>query len=131
MPMMKKPAAPKSAAKPRRRTAAKRAPAAVQTAESASPPSITITPPPPPTVTVTFATPAPAPQPAAAPAPEPAPTDTELAFLALYAEDAFQTGLRAPGADLCRVAPDPRLAPKWTVVGTLTGTDAILRVGRH
>jgi triacylglycerol lipase len=69
----------------------------------------------------------------AAPAapPEPAPTDVELAILALYAEDAFQAARRAPGADLARVAPDPRLAPKWTVVGTLTGTDALMRLGRH
>lgn len=73
------------------------------------------------------------PGPIAVPTPpeEPAPTDTELAFLALYAEDAFQTARGVPGADLTRPAPDPRLKPKWTVVGALTGEDALFRLGRR
>ena len=121
MPTVKKPKAPKGAAKAGRRTVAKRTPT------SATAPASTIT----------VAVPAPAPvsvtivAPELGPPPEPAPTDTELAFLALYAEDAFQTALKAPGADLTRPAPDPRLAPKWAIVGTLTGTDAVLRIGRH
>lgn len=56
--------------------------------------------------------------------------DWDLAFLALYAEDAFCTA-RAAGLDLLRVRPDPRLAPRWTILGTLTAVDAPLRVGRH
>lgn len=66
----------------------------------------------------------------ACPTPQPAPADWELALLALYAEDAFQAARSVPGADLARVAPDPRLATRWTVLGVLTGTDAVLRIGR-
>ena len=68
-------------------------------------------------------------QTAAAPTPENIP-DWELAFLALYAEDAFCIA-RAAGLDLLRVRPDPRLAPRWTILGTLTAVDAPLRIGRH
>lgn len=71
-------------------------------------------------------TPMPEPQPL-----EPVPTDCELAFLALYAEDAFQAARHTPGADLAAVAPDPRLAPQWRVVGTVTAVDAIARIGRY
>lgn len=63
------------------------------------------------------------------PEPEPIP-DWELAFLPLYAEDAFSTA-RAAGMDLLHVRPDPRLSPHWSILGTLTATDAPLRVGRH
>jgi hypothetical protein len=62
---------------------------------------------------------------------EAAPTDCELAYLALYAEDAFETAYGKPGADLIRVAPDPRLAPRWSVLGTLTAVDAPIRLGKH
>lgn len=80
-----------------------------------------------PAVTVTVAA-APAPT---APPPEPEQIpDWELAFLPLYAEDAFSTA-RAAGMDLLHVRPDPRLSPQWSVLGTLTATDAPLRVGRH
>lgn len=69
---------------------------------------------------------APAPPPAVS---EPAPTDWELAFLALYAEDAFSMA-KAAGGDLIRPRPDPRLAPRWSVISTLTAVDAPIRVGR-
>jgi hypothetical protein len=62
---------------------------------------------------------------------ETAPADWELALLALYAEDAFETAYGSPGADLAKVAPDPRLAPRWSVLGTLTAVDAPIRLGRH
>lgn len=52
-------------------------------------------------------------------------TDSELALLALYAEDAFSNAKDGP------VLPDPRLAPRWSVVGTLTAVDAVCRFGKH
>ena len=55
--------------------------------------------------------------------------DAELAFLALYAEDAFSAARSAAQADLTTVAPDPRLAPDWTVRGTLTAVDSISGMG--
>ncbi len=48
--------------------------------------------------------------------------DAELAFLALYAEDAFAMNRAAP-------KPDPRLSPDWTILGTLTAQDAIMGPG--
>jgi hypothetical protein len=67
---------------------------------------------------------APAPNVAPGPSAEPVATDWELAFLALYAEDAFSM---APGNPV----PDPRLFPKWTVLGTLTAVDAPIRIGKY
>ncbi len=55
--------------------------------------------------------------------------DAELAFLALYAEDAFSTARSTPGADLVHVAPDPRLVPDWTVRATLTAVDSVSGMG--
>ncbi len=66
---------------------------------------------------------APTPSIAPEPPPESVATDTELAFLALYAEDAFCMN----GGKL----PDPRLSPKWTVLGTLTAVDAPIRIGKY
>lgn len=62
---------------------------------------------------------------AVAPEPPAALKDSELALLALYAEDAFCSANGGP------VMADPRLAPKWSVVGVLTAVDAPLRFGRH
>ncbi len=55
--------------------------------------------------------------------------DAELAFLALYAEDAFSTALNTPGAGLIALPPDPRLAPDWTVRATLTAVDSVSGMG--
>jgi hypothetical protein len=52
-------------------------------------------------------------------------TDSELALLTLYAEDAFTNAKGGP------VVPDPRLAPRWSVIGTLTAVDAIWRLGKY
>jgi hypothetical protein len=57
-------------------------------------------------------------------------TDWELAFLALYAEDAFCTALKS-GGNLKAPPPDPRLAPDWQVLGTVTAIDAPLRIGKY
>ncbi len=56
--------------------------------------------------------------------------DAELAFLALYAEDAFSAARSAVQADLTTVAADPRLAPDWTVRATLTAVDDVPGIGR-
>ena len=56
--------------------------------------------------------------------------DAELAFLALYAEDAFSAARSASQADLTTVAADPRLAPDWTVRATLTAVDDVPGIGR-
>ena len=65
--------------------------------------------------------------PIAAPEPslEPMATDWELASLVLFAEDAFYTARDGV------VLPDPRLAPRWQVVGTVTAVDAPVRVGKY
>lgn len=57
--------------------------------------------------------------------------DAELAFLALYAEDAFAAARNAPGADLVQVAPDPRLSPDWAIRGTLTAVDSVPGLGEQ
>ncbi|MDA8119147.1 MAG: lipase family protein [Gammaproteobacteria bacterium] len=56
--------------------------------------------------------------------------DAELAFLALYAEDAFSAARSAAQADLTTVAPDPRLASDWDVRATLTAVDDVPGIGR-
>lgn len=70
----------------------------------------------------------------AAPAPSPEPvaalTDWELAYLALYAEDTFCAALKG-GWSLNAPPPDPRLAPDWQVLGTLTAVDAPVRIGKY
>jgi triacylglycerol lipase len=68
-------------------------------------------------------------EPVAPPAPAPL-ADWELAYLALYAEDAFSTALKT-GGDLKSPPPDPRLAPDWKILGTLTAVDAPLRIGKY
>ena len=49
----------------------------------------------------------------------------ELALLVAYAMDMYQSD-RASLAP----APDPRLLPNWRIVGYLTATDCVLRVGQ-
>jgi triacylglycerol lipase len=56
-------------------------------------------------------------------------TDAELIDLVWWAEDAYSAALAAPGADLAAVAADVRLTGAWNVRATLTGQDAILRMG--
>jgi hypothetical protein len=51
--------------------------------------------------------------------------DWALALLTLYAEDAFQNANGGP------VLPDPRLSPRWSVEGVLTGVDALCRFGKR
>lgn len=65
-----------------------------------------------------------------APEPSPAATDAELAILALYAEDAFYDVCQS-GGDLKSPSPDPRLSPRWKVLGTLTAIDAPFRFGKY
>lgn len=129
---------PKSKSRTRRKTAPKASRAArVQPAASTEPTAaiVTAAAPAPAAVTVIEA-PAPAPTVvtvtvAAPPAPAPEPTpDWALAFLALYAEDCFQTA-RAAGGNLAAPRPDPRLSPDWRILGTLTAVDAPFRIGRH
>lgn len=55
--------------------------------------------------------------------------EVDLAFLALYAEDAFSASRTYAGASLLSPPPDPRLSPDWTILGTLTATDAIFGPG--
>lgn len=57
-------------------------------------------------------------------------TDTEIAFLSLYAEDAFAMA-KASGSNLLNPPPDPRLASKWKILSTLTAIDAPLRIGKY
>lgn len=129
MPMMKKPSAgAPSGAKQGVKSRRPRAPKPDAKAPEAPVPSAAPAPSPAVLGTVKAPQPVIAPQ---APAPEAPLTDAELALLALYAEDAFQMARRRSGADLTWVAPDPRLAPRWRVVGTLTAVDALIRIGRH
>jgi triacylglycerol lipase len=66
----------------------------------------------------------------AVPPKEPPLTDWELAFLALYAEDAYSMACAA-GVGVDDPEPDPRLAPRWGVIGVLTGHDSLIRIGKY
>lgn len=57
------------------------------------------------------------------------PNSAQMSWRCLEAEDAYQSALQAPGADLIEVAPDPRLEPLWRIRGILTAIDAVFRKG--